>query len=157
MNSAIERLLGLRVGDVMTKSVVELPAHTTMAQAAETLVRHAISGAPVVDEQGHCVGVLSSVDFVQRERPPSGDVEHQLRHDSPDAPFHIDAVAEDLVSTHMTPAVQSISAETSLVEAGRVMCAEHVHRLPVLDGRGRVVGVVSTLDLVAAMIHAIEE
>ena len=157
MNSAIERLLRLSVKDAMARDVVVIAAHATMSDAAETLFKSSISGAPVVDEQGHCVGILSAADFVQREASREEETEHELTQDSPSRPYQVCAVADDLVSAHMTAAVQSIAEDVSLIDAGRVMCAGHVHRLPVLDEAGHVVGMVSSLDLVAATIHAIEE
>jgi CBS domain-containing protein len=57
----------------------------------------------------------------------------------------------------MAPAVQGIAAHTSLVEAGRIMCAQHIHRLPVLDDQGRPQGMVTSLDIVAAVVKAVEE
>ena len=57
---------------------------------------------------------------------------------------------------NMASAEQSIAADASLLEAGRVMCAAHVHRIPVLDGE-RVVGIVSTMDIVAAMVNVVDE
>ena len=66
MNSAIERLLSLRVCDVMSSTVVEVSVNASLAEAAALLVDNNVSGAPVVDESGRCVGVLSSTDFVVR-------------------------------------------------------------------------------------------
>jgi CBS-domain-containing membrane protein len=37
------------------------------------------------------------------------------------------------------------------------MCDEHIHRLPVLDGSGRITGVITSLDIVAAMANAADE
>jgi CBS domain-containing membrane protein len=144
MNSAIERLLSLRVTDVMHRNVVTVSANSTMAGAAERFLRYKVSGAPVVGEDGQCVGVLSAVDFVRREV-----------QDSPGNAA--DRRADEEVCTYMTPKVQSIEANASLIDAARAMCGKHVHRLPVLDHRGKVVGVISSLDVVAAVVHAVEE
>lgn len=164
MNSAIERLLTLRVGDIMSSNVVQIPVHQTMAEAACLMVRHEISGAPVVDEQGRCVGILSSFDFAAREyagfestESPRGKVQHVLVRDRPDQPYHIEDVAEDVVANYMTSAVQTIRPTLTLMEAARVMCSQHVHRLVVLDDTCRPVGIVSSLDLVAALVKVIEE
>jgi CBS-domain-containing membrane protein len=164
MNSAIERLLTLRVSDFMSRDVVQVSACQTMGEAAAVFVQHRITGAPVTDESGRCVGILSSVDFVRREQRRGDSAEddlaqreHQLTQDRPSEPFHIESVAEDSVQSHMTTAVQAIDEHESLLEAARMVCAEHVHRLPVVDEHGHVVGVVSSMDLVAAMIKALEE
>jgi CBS-domain-containing membrane protein len=164
MNSAIERLLSLRVSDVMSTDVVQIPVHQTMADAAGLMVKHQISGAPVVDEQGRCVGILSSFDFATREQQgventesPRGKVQHVLVRERPSQPYHIEDVAEDVVANYMAAAVQTVRPTATLMEAARVMCAAHVHRLVVLDAHGRPVGIVSSLDLVAALVKVIEE
>ena len=125
MNSAIERLLNLRVADVMTRSVIQVPAHETMREAAQLLNRHDISGAPVVDEQGRCVGVVSGSDFVLRETTsntgerPAGDIEHVLVQEAPDEPYHVEDVASDRVSNHMSSAVQTVTNTATLIEAAK--------------------------------------
>ena len=164
MNSVTERLTRLRVSDLMSESVVSIPANATMAEAADTLIQHDVRGAPVLDEQGHCVGVITAADFASRDRqseghgrqPFLGD-EFEVVADDDCRPLHIEHVANECVHRHMTPAVQSISEKASMLEAGRCMCAEHVHRLVVLDERSHPLGVISSLDLVAAMIGAVEE
>ncbi len=163
MNSAIERLLHLRVADVMTRNVVQVRADESMDKAAELLNQHDISGAPVVDELGRCVGVISGSDFVLRERDrvgaevASGRVERVFVQDAPGRPYHVEDIAGDRVSEHMSADVQTVAANASLMDAARIMCSEHIHRVVVLDRDKRPAGLVSSLDVVAAMVHAIEE
>ena len=164
MNSAIERLLSLRVCDVMSSSVVEVSVNASLADAAALLVDHNVTGAPVVDESGRCVGVLSSTDFMVREQLPEGSdegtalgYEHVLVKKTGLGSYQIEASQEDRVGEHMTPAVQTISEKAPIMNAARAMCGEHIHRLVVADEKGRPVGIVSTLDLVAAMVAAIGE
>jgi CBS-domain-containing membrane protein len=144
MNSAIERLLSLRVADVMHRNVMTVSADTTMTEAAQSFLRREVSGAPVVDQREQCVGILSAVDFVRRavQGCPSRAANRS---------------GEDHVRTYMSPSVRSIGADATLIDAARSMCGKHIHRLPVLDREGTVVGVISSLDLVAAVVHAIEE
>ena len=164
MNSAIERLLNLRVGDVMTRSVVQIPAHQTMGAAAQLMIDHEISGAPVVDEEGRCAGILSGFDFAARERigckreeVPRGNAEHVLVCDVPGQPYHIEDFSEDMVSNHMSSAVQTINPSAALLQAARIMCAEHIHRLVVLDEHRHPLGIVSSLDIIAALVKVIGE
>jgi CBS-domain-containing membrane protein len=164
MNSTIERLLSLRVGDVMTRDVVTVSANETLDEAAVRLNRHDVSGAPVVDEMSQCVGILSASDFLRSraQNAVATDAahdggEHTLAHESDDQPYHIEDVSANLVRQHMTPAVQAIQEEATLIQAARAMCAEHVHRLPVLDEHGRVAGVISSLDVMSAFVKAVEE
>jgi CBS domain-containing membrane protein len=133
--NAILRLRSLRVSDAMTKSVVQVAANQTLGEVAKSFAEHQISSAPVVDEQGRCMGILSATDF--------------LNHDAPSL--------EQQVASYMTAAVKSIAPVAPLLTAAATMCAQHIHRLPVLDEYGRVVGMLSTMDIVAALLNAIEE
>ena len=63
----------------------------------------------------------------------------------------------DKVRSHMTTAVQSIAPAATMLAAANVMTAQHVHRLIVLDAQGRPIGVISTMDIVAALLNAMEE
>ena len=160
--TTLDRMLTLRAGDVMNRHVVKLSMQESMAEAAEKLLKHEISGAPVVDDQGHCTGILSAGDFVRRTDPsfdgraPRAYARNATQRDggAPRPALPLDA---DLVAAHMSSAVQAVSKETSLAQVARTMCGGHVHRLPVLDHDGRPVGMISSLDLVAAVLHAVDE
>lgn len=164
MNSAIERLLSLRIEDVMNTQVVQISSTATMREAAAIFDQFDVTGAPVVDESGRCVGILSATDFAMRELTRTGP-EDQLSFGltysvvpQPEGgPVQIESVPEDRVSHHMSPVVRTIEARTPILQAARVMCQEHIHRLVVLDQRQRAIGIVSSLDLVAAMVAAVEE
>ncbi len=154
MNSAIERLLTLRVVDIMNTSVAAVPCNITMSAAAEVLTEYGITGAPVVDEEGRCVGVLSSTDFAGRARLKQTSI---VSESSEVATASVDHVGDDLVEEHMSPMVQTISEMSPITAAARIMCREHIHRLVIVDEDHKPVGVISSLDLVASMIAAIEE
>jgi CBS domain-containing protein len=138
MSTPVDRLQSLRVCDVMNPNVVHLRGDDTITHAAGVLLEHEISGAPVIDAAGHAVGVVSSTDFVRCVDEASD-------------------VANLTVADVMAPVVQSISHRSSLLEAGQIMCGAHIHRLFVVDGDGRPVGVLTALDLVAATVQSIEE
>ena len=151
MNSAIERLLTLRVVDIMNTSVAVVPYNITMSKAAEVLAEFGITGAPVVDDEGRCIGVLSSTDFAGRAR-----VKHTSAARGADSPevalAGLDQIGNELVEEHMSPMVQTVSEMSPITSAARIMCREHIHRLVIVDDDQRPVGVVSSLDLVASMI-----
>ncbi len=143
MDSAVDRLLTLKVKDVMTRNVVCVSMDISLAEAAAIFVEKKISGAPVVDQQNRCVGILSATDYVKHERF------------MPDA----DAAATDqqAVRDQMSKGVQSVRPEQTLLTAARMMCVRHVHRLPVLDADGQPVGLITSMDVVAAMVNAFDE
>jgi Mg/Co/Ni transporter MgtE len=58
----------MRVQDVMTQGVTTVTPDTPLKDVARKLVERGISGVPVVDEDGHVVGVVSEADVLAKER-----------------------------------------------------------------------------------------
>lgn len=152
----IRRLQQLTVGDVMSRHVVVIPASSTMQNAAYLLADQATSGAPVVDDAGRCVGVLSTTDFVRFEIDRTGGVvDAHGRHCNTMA--RGEYVPWNSVRKFMSTAVQTVSCDTPLLQAGEIMCVEHIHRLFVLNERSVPIGVISTLDIVASLVNVQRE
>jgi predicted transcriptional regulator len=145
MHRAIDRLGSLQVRDVMTRKVISVSANQTLAEVAQIFAEKDISSAPVVDPGGACVGVLSSVDFFKGRHGVSG------------AGDSSDASLQRRVAECMSPQVASIGADELLLKAAQVMCARHVHRLPVVGEGKRIEGLISTMDIISAMLNAIDE
>ncbi len=148
MDSALDRLHAWTVKDVMARDVVWIPARLHMAEVAQLLARHELSCAPVVDEQGACIGMLSASDFLRRDSQSLDENSTRLR-----AQWR----PEDVAETFMTRAVQSVPINTPILQAARIMNAQHIHHLPVIDHRGRPAGMVSTMDIIAALLNALHE
>ncbi len=162
--NAIERLEGLRVSDVMTRDVTTIRSSCTIGEAAEILYNSKSTGAPVVDEKGRCIGVLSAHDFLRLKKQQhtlEQDIvacqEYQLVEGGPEKTLAIRHVDEESVREHMTAAVQSIDLHAPLLLAARTMSAEHIHRVVVLDEHALPIGIVTTLDITAALISAMDE
>ncbi len=60
-------LLALTAADLMTRNLVQLPQEMSLRDAASLLLQNQIGGAPVVDNQGRCIGVFSAIDFLRSE------------------------------------------------------------------------------------------
>jgi CBS domain-containing protein len=58
----------LTAEDLMTRDVVTIPEEMSLPAAARLLSQNQISGAPVVDADGRCIGVLSATDFIHRAK-----------------------------------------------------------------------------------------
>ncbi len=137
----VDRVRTLVVGDLMARRVVELSPQDSWEDAAKAFASHDLSSAPVVDEQGVCVGMLSAADFLKP------NVADQFK----------DATSGDrTVQALMTTAVQSVAPDTPLLHVAKMMSVSHIHHLPVIEDE-KIVGVVSTLDIVAAIVNAADE
>lgn len=65
METAIHNVLALTAGDLMNRDVIVLRETMPLREAARLLCENQVSGAPVVDAGGQCVGVLSTTDFLR--------------------------------------------------------------------------------------------
>jgi CBS domain-containing protein len=65
MIETTKELLALTAADLMSRNLVLLPEHLPLRDAARLLLQNQIGGAPVVDEEGRCVGALTAVDFLR--------------------------------------------------------------------------------------------
>ena len=152
MQVTIDRLLALRVSDVMTRPVVQVSEADSMAHAAAVMLKNKVSGTPVTDSTERCVGMLSAIDFMRRQHAET------KQGTTVQDPNDVAAGAQQRSGTaaHDAP-VQSIDPDCSLAKATQKMCRSHVHRLPVIGADGRIVGIISALDIVAAVMNAVEE
>jgi CBS domain-containing membrane protein len=145
-----------RVKDVVSRDVVWVNANDTIEEALSLMVENHVSALPVLNGRDVCVGILSATDLVGLARELNEDMSNMRATDFA-RQWVFDRLAEqDLgrrrVSEFMTEVVETISPNASLVSAARAMLRNHVHRLPVIDERRRLVGIISTSDIVAAFV-----
>lgn len=145
----IERLQTLCVRDVMSPTVVQVSLPQSLADVARVMHKHHVSLVPVVDEQGRAQGVLSAFDFVARESRRAAAADGIAAASV--------AGAEEPAAARMSTPVRSVSEQAPLLAAARLMCDEHLHRLLVLDAQGRPRGVISMMDVISALLNAMDE
>jgi len=139
----------MKVRDIMTTDPVKVTGDTRLKEAARLMVRHRVSGLPVVDESGKLIGILSEGDFIRREA--GRDRPHGVS--LLDAVFgegELQPVGAETVAEIMTRSVVTITPEATVGEAARVMGRRSVKRLPVVDLEGELIGIVSRADVVGA-------
>lgn len=147
-------LLALTAADVMSRDVLAIPRQMSLRAAAHQLVQAHVSGAPVVDERGRCVGVLSTTDLArwldggaQAARPPAAPrcfcSDWQV--------IDPEGLPPDPVSGYMTADPVTATTDTPVGVLARRMLDAHVHRVIIVSPAGRPVGVVSGTDFLAAV------
>ena len=132
------------VKDVMTTEVIAARADASWADLAAVLHEHRISGFPVVDGEGVVVGVVSESDLLARQASA------RARRKQAD-PARL--TAADLMS--WPPA--TIGPDETVRHAARLMYSRKLRRLPVVDHRGRLLGIVTRADLLSAFNRPDEE
>jgi CBS domain-containing protein len=142
----------LTAEDLMSREVKTIPHTMSLRAAAHLLYREQISGAPVVDADGRCAGVLSATDLVRwagemPREPGPGPVEVCSDWQMTDLRF----VPEEDVIHHMTADPVTATPDTPVTELARMMLEAHIHRVIVTDAERRPVGVVTSTDILAAV------
>jgi CBS-domain-containing membrane protein len=150
-----------RVADVMTRTVVTTTPNARLEEAARLLREHHVSGLPVVTPPHRVVGLLSERDIVRSlDRATGVDSPRGLLDlllDS--APAKGESVLEVCrrqlrnarVADAMSPHVVTVDRDAPLLEAAQLLRVHGVKRLPVVDARGALVGIVSRADVVQAV------
>jgi CBS domain-containing protein len=147
---------GLTAKDVMNAEVLSVPPDLTVHELSVFLVEHQISGAPVVDQRGELVGLVSLTDIAEsdalREDAPDPEAPRRRRARSREDLAGLRVHRSDLlVRDIMTPTVFSVDPDTPVPEMARTMIAGRIHRLLVTEA-GRVAGIVTSLDLLRLLV-----
>ena len=148
--------------DVMTPEIEAIPETLTVRNLATFLIDNEISGAPVEDENGQLVGVVSLTDLARSaSEGGSGLGERRSTFYMPDweeianpnelAELHLE---DDglLVRDIMTPTVLAVDVDMPVSQVAKAMLEGHVHRLVVIDDT-KVVGIVSSTDLLQVLVE----
>lgn len=145
-----------RVQDVLTKEVVAVNADDSVQEALRLMVENRVSALPVVNSKDTCVGILSATDLMGLTRDLNEELsEAQGKEFTPQS--LIDRLAEQdfgrrRVHELMSEVVETVGPQATLADAARAMLHHRVHRLPVVNERQRLIGIVSTTDILAAFV-----
>jgi CBS-domain-containing membrane protein len=150
--------------DLMTPNPVSISETASLREALALLTDRGIKAAPVIDEAGRPIGVLSGTDLLihDRERGEHMRAAPEFYHradlclsngEKLGEGFEVETVDGTLVNEVMTPAVFGVAPEAPAERVIEEMAAMKVHRLFVVDESGVLVGVISALDVLRRMTH----
>ena len=144
------------VADCMVQTPKTLLMHESVDEAISKLLNYGYSGAPVVDDDGNLVGVVSAFDFLQKE---AGGSLLPMEGSSEKIEAFADA-AQKIVATSvhelMTVDPITISPSASMREAAMIMTQERLNRLPVVDREGKLIGILSTADVMKDVLGTVK-
>jgi CBS domain-containing protein len=145
------------VRGVMTDAarLVTVSPEMTLKAVAELMLERRVSGVPVVDADGHVVGVISEADVVRAETGGTGG-EGMVARARAVADAAVLSIPRTAGAAMTAPAV-TISPDASVMEAAHKIAERGVNRLPVVDEDGRLVGIIARADVLRAFARADEE
>lgn len=126
--------------DLMTSPVTWLPSDNTLLEAWTVMKRQGIHHLPVTSVHGMLVGMISNHDLL----PYAHELE-SVNSPGPSAGHKLARV--------MSNRVLSATPTTEIREIAHVMLDEHVRAIPILDNSGHPVGILTTSDILRAIVH----
>lgn len=138
---------------IMTRDVISVGPSTPVPQIAALLVKHAISAVPVIDAQGHLLGMVSEGDLV---RPVTAEMQKKrewwlemLAEGESLAAEFMDYISQNkrTATDLMTHEVITAPTTATMEEVAGLLDKHHVKRVPIMEGR-RVVGIVSRANII---------
>lgn len=123
-------MVSLKVADVMTKKPVVVKPNISVEQGAKLMLKNEV-GNLIIQENGNLKGIITEKDFVERVVAKSVDAKKTM--------------IKDVMSVGITA---TITPDRDIVEAMRLMTDKKVRRLPVVSDRGKLVGMLTSKDII---------
>jgi CBS domain-containing protein len=149
-----------RARDIMSHPVISVGPTTPITEVARTLMDNAISGCPVVDNQGRLRGIISRSNLLDyastvesearspiiRSLVPGFEEEDEAEETPPETENEDVLEAQDI----MVGDVITVPPDMLAPQIAAIMSRERIHRVPVVDG-AKILGIITSLDLLEVM------
>ncbi|MBN2808000.1 MAG: CBS domain-containing protein [Deltaproteobacteria bacterium] len=144
--------------DIMTKAVISVTLDTGIKELAELLISKRISGAPVVDDKGHLLGIVTETDLLFTEKPLHIPTFFTL-FDAMlyfENPFKMDSELKKLTACTVADLYSSdcltVTVSTPIEDIAELMISKKVNLLPVIDDARKVVGIISRTNMLSLIV-----
>ena len=148
----------LTAKDIMTHDIISVRKDTPVAELARLLTSHHISGAPVLDDEGKIIAVVTESDLIDQSKklhiPTVVTILDSVFYlENPDKmEAEMKKIAGTKVAEICSGAPKTILPDTGLDEIATIMAEENVHTLPVLDN-GKLIGIIGKKDIIRTLIR----
>jgi len=146
------------VRDIMIKKVITIDEDASVEELSLLLVENKISGVPVVDRRGKLVGIATEGDLIVKD----SDLHFPRYFKLLDSIIYLESLNKfkknlkkylgTKVADIMTSDVITVNEDTTVSEAADLMIKYNINRLPVMNDRDELVGIVARADIVKSMI-----
>lgn len=149
------------VKEVMEKKVITFHPNETMAHVLHRLSENRISGAPVIDKRNKVVGLVSESDILKAIDTHTPNI--RFSHKSTFAVVlaflesgdEFEAIKGKIhrikVKDFMSKELHAVSEDETVINAMRAINKYNVKRLPVIDKKGKLLGIISRADILRAL------
>ena len=146
-----------RAKDIMNKEVITIHKHASIEKLSSLLLKHEISGVPVVDDQGNMIGVVTEGDIIVKD----ADLQFPTYFKLLDSIIYLESLSKfkrnlkkhmgTQVEDIMSKNVVTVDQETPVNKIANIMTSKNINRVPVVDQDKNLVGIVTRADLIKSM------
>ena len=126
----------IKVSDYMTTNLITFKSDQRIEQVIDAIIKHRISGAPVINEKNELIGVISEGDCIKQ-------ISESRYYNMP--------MDNDTVEKHMVKNVETIDGNMNIFDAANKFLASKRRRFPIVEN-GKLVGQISQKDILKAAI-----
>ena len=143
--------------DIMSKDVLTVKPETTVIELAQLLTSHNINGAPVIDDDGRIIGVVTENDLVfQKKKVHIPTVISILDsfiylESQEKMKEEMEKISAVTVERIYSKDVKTVSPDTSIEEIATIMAEKYIHTIPVMEN-DTIVGVIGRKDIIKTLI-----
>ena len=136
-SKVIEAPVNIRVSDYMTRKLITFRPEQSIMEVMEKLIKHRISGGPVVNENNELLGVISEGDCMKRIS---------------DSRYYNMPIDDATVESNMACNVDTIDGDMNVFDAAKKFLEQKHRRFPILEN-GKLVGQISQKDVLKAALE----
>jgi CBS domain-containing protein len=139
--------IGQKAEDIMSRKIVKVNEKDSIHKVSRTLAENNTSGAPVVDDIGRVVGVISEHDIVAYLS--TFDISSLEVMDSANLPnlahIYLQSSAKPIEEIMVTEIITA-EPDATIEELAAIMTEKNINRVPIVD-KGKLIGIVSRIDI----------
>lgn len=131
------RTEAFKVSDYMTKDLITFSPKQTVEEVIHTLIKHKISGGPVVNEKNELVGIISEGDCIKQIS---------------DSRYYNMPFEQNTIESHMVKNVETIDGNLDIFDAANKFLQSKRRRFPIVQN-GKLIGQISQKDILKAAMQ----
>ncbi len=146
------------VKDIMVKEVITIQKDASVEELSELLIKNKISGVPVIDSDGKLVGIATEGDLIIKD----SDLHFPRYFKLLDSIIYLESLNKfkkslkkflgTKVEDVMTAKTKTVKEDSTVGDAANMMIKYNINRVPVLDSKDELAGIVTRADIVGSMI-----
>lgn len=147
------QVAGMKVSEIMSKSVISVTEETPLKEAGRLIFSLGIAGLPVLKDK-KLTGIVTEEDILVNMHPTLHEVAQDVHaRDFDEMEANLVPLLEKPVKDIMNTTPFSIKGDISILQAQSIMKLRGFSRLPIVDGRGNLIGIVSQGDIFRQLLR----